>query len=158
MMQQVILAPMPDRWAWILNNSGEFSVDSVRKLIDDKVCTSGNQTTRWIRYVPNKVNIHAWKVMTNSLATKFNISRRGIDIDSISCVNCGIGVETTSHLFFTCEMAQQVSHLINLWWDVPDMEIDSYDNWKIWVGNIHLSSKTKMMFEGVYHVAWWLFW
>ncbi|GJR22094.1 RNA-directed DNA polymerase, eukaryota, reverse transcriptase zinc-binding domain protein [Tanacetum coccineum] len=158
MMQQVILAPVSDRWTWTLNNSGEFSVASVRKLIDDKVCTGGNQITRWIRYVPNKVNIHAWKVMTNSLATKFNISRRGIDIDSISCVNCGIGVETTSHLFFTCEMAQQVSHLINLWWDVPDMEIDSYDSWKIWVGNIRLTSKTKMMFEGVYHVSWWLLW
>ncbi|GJX78051.1 hypothetical protein Tco_0324862 [Tanacetum coccineum] len=68
------------------------------------------------------------------------------------------GVKTTSHLFFTCEMAQQVSHLINLWWDVPDMEIDSYDSWKIWVGNIRLTSKTKMMFEGVYHVSWWLLW
>ncbi|GJR07612.1 RNA-directed DNA polymerase, eukaryota, reverse transcriptase zinc-binding domain protein [Tanacetum coccineum] len=158
MMQQVILAPVSDRWTWTLNNSGEFSVASVRKLIDDKVCTGGNQITRWIRYVPNKVNIHAWKVMTNSLATKFNISRRGIDIDSISCVNCGIGVETTSHLFFTCEMAQQVSHLINLWWDVPDIEIDSYDSWKVWVGNIRLISKTKMMFEGVYHVSWWLLW
>ncbi|GJY65491.1 RNA-directed DNA polymerase, eukaryota [Tanacetum coccineum] len=133
---------------------GEFSVASVRKLIDDKVCSGGDQITSWIRYVPNKVNIHAWKVMTNSLATKFNISRRGIDIDSISCVNCGIGVETTSHLFFTCEMAQQVSHLINLWWDVPDMKIDSYDSWKIWVGSIRLTSKTKMMFEGVYHVMW----
>ncbi|GKE34147.1 RNA-directed DNA polymerase, eukaryota [Tanacetum coccineum] len=158
MMQQVILALVSDRWTWTLNNSGEFSVASVRKLIDDKVCTCGNQITRWIRYVPNKVNIHAWKVMTNSLATKFNISRRGIDIDSISCVNCGIGVETTSHLFFKCEMAQQVSHLINLWWDVPDMETDSYDSWKIWVGNIRLTSKTKMMFEGVYHVSWWLLW
>ncbi|GJX56651.1 hypothetical protein Tco_0286548 [Tanacetum coccineum] len=159
MMQHVILAPVSDRWTWTLNKSGEFSVASVRKLIDDKVCTGGNQITRWIRYVPNKVNIHAlgW-VMTNSLATKFNISRRGIDIDSISCVNCGIGVETTSHLFFTCEMAQQVSHLINLWWDVPDMEINSYDSWKIWVGNIRLTSKTKMMFEGVYHVSWWLLW
>ncbi|GKB04934.1 RNA-directed DNA polymerase, eukaryota [Tanacetum coccineum] len=154
MMQQVILAPMSDRWTWTLNNSGEFSIASVRKLIDDKMCTGGNQITRWIRYVPNKVNIHAWKVMTNSLATKFNISRRGIDIDSISCVNCGIGVETTSHLFFTCEMAQQVSHLINLWWDVPDMEIDSYDSWKIWVGNIRLTSKTKMMFKGDRLITW----
>nr|GEV11082.1 hypothetical protein [Tanacetum cinerariifolium] len=107
MMKQVILVPVSDRWTWTLNNSGEFSVASVRKLIDDKVCSGGEQITNWIRYVPNKVNIHAWKVMTNLLATKFNILRRGIDIDSISCVNCGIGVETTSHLFFTCEMAQQ---------------------------------------------------
>ncbi|GKC51585.1 RNA-directed DNA polymerase, eukaryota [Tanacetum coccineum] len=158
MMQHVTLAPMADRWTWMRNSSGEFSVASVRQIIDEKVCAGGDQKTTWIRYIPNKVNIHAWKVMSNSLATKFNISRRGIEIDSITCVNCGIGVETTSHLFFTCEMAQQVSHLINLWWEVPDMEIDSYASWKMWMGNIRLPGKIKMLFEGVYNVMWWLLW
>nr|GEV32393.1 RNA-directed DNA polymerase, eukaryota [Tanacetum cinerariifolium] len=158
MMQHVNLVPTADRWVWLRNNSGEFSVASVRHLIDEKVCTGGDQKTTWIRYIPNKVNIYAWKVMSNSLATKFNISRRGIEIDSITCVNCGIGVETTSHLFFTCDMAQQVRHLINLWWDVPDMEIDSYASWKMWMGNICLHGKIKMMFEGVYNVMWWLLW
>nr|GEX07241.1 RNA-directed DNA polymerase, eukaryota [Tanacetum cinerariifolium] len=90
-MQQVILTPISDRWVWTLNNSGEFFVASVRKLIDDIVCSSGDQVTRRIRYVPNKVNILAWKVMTNSLATKFNISKRGIDINSISREICGVG-------------------------------------------------------------------
>nr|GEW94047.1 RNA-directed DNA polymerase, eukaryota [Tanacetum cinerariifolium] len=158
MMQHVNLVPTADRWVWLRNNSREFSVASVRHLIDEKVCTGGDQKTTWIRYIPNNVNIHAWKVMSNSLATKFNISRRDIEIDSITCVNCGIGVETISHLFFTCDMAQQVRHLINLWWDVPGMEIDSYASWKMWMGNIRLPGKIKMMFEGVYNVMWWLLW
>nr|GEY23113.1 hypothetical protein [Tanacetum cinerariifolium] len=158
MMQQVILAHMLDRWTWTRNNSGDFFVASVRMLIDDKVCTGGDQITNWIRYVPNKVNIFAWKIMSNSLATKFNISRRGIIIDSISCVNYDLRMETTNHLFFTCGMAQQVRRLINLWWDIPDMEIDSYASWKIWVSNIRLASKIKMLFEGVHYVMWWLLW
>nr|GFC56165.1 RNA-directed DNA polymerase, eukaryota [Tanacetum cinerariifolium] len=116
---------------WTRNNSGEFSIASVRMFIDDKVCTGGDQITNWIWYVPNKVNILTWKIMSNSLATKFSISRRSIIIDSISCVNCDLGVETTNHLFFTCGMVQQVRRLINLWWDIPNMEIDSYASWKI---------------------------
>ncbi|GJZ87182.1 zinc finger, CCHC-type containing protein, partial [Tanacetum coccineum] len=32
--------------------------------------------TRWIKYVPIKVNVHAWKVKTYSLPTRFNVSRR----------------------------------------------------------------------------------
>ncbi|GJX45384.1 RNA-directed DNA polymerase, eukaryota, reverse transcriptase zinc-binding domain protein [Tanacetum coccineum] len=139
----VTLSPISDRWTWTLNSSGEFSVASVRNLIDVKMFPEGDHKTRWIRYVPIKVNTHAWKVMTNSLPTRFNISRRGIDIDSITCANCDMGVETTSHLFFTCDMAQQVARLITRWWDVPDLEMDSYGSWKIWMVNLRMPSKIK---------------
>ncbi|GJT80238.1 RNA-directed DNA polymerase, eukaryota, reverse transcriptase zinc-binding domain protein [Tanacetum coccineum] len=155
---QVVLAQGSDRWTWTANGSGQFSVASVRKIIDNKLCSGGENSTRWIRCVPNKINIHAWKVMTESLATRFDISRRGIVIDSILCGNCDIGVETTSHLFFTCDMATSVRRLINRWWEVPDMEIDSYATWKGWIVTIRMASKTKLMFEGVYYVMWWLLW
>ncbi|GKA50686.1 RNA-directed DNA polymerase, eukaryota [Tanacetum coccineum] len=98
------------------------------------------------------------QVMTNSLPTRFNISRRGIDIDSITCANCNMGVETTSHLFFTCDMAQQVARLITRWWDVPDLEMDSYGSWKIWMVNLRMPSKNKKMLVGVFYVMWWLLW
>nr|GEV84137.1 RNA-directed DNA polymerase, eukaryota [Tanacetum cinerariifolium] len=100
----------------------------------------------------DKVNIHAWKIMSNALATKFNISSRGIEIESLICVNCDVGVETTSHLFFTCITAQQVSRLINRWWNISDVsvvEVVSFDSWKTWMGSIRLNSKSKMLFEGV---------
>ncbi|GKB26039.1 RNA-directed DNA polymerase, eukaryota, reverse transcriptase zinc-binding domain protein, partial [Tanacetum coccineum] len=148
LLQQVVLAQGSDRWTWTANGSGQFSVASVRKIIDNKLCSGGENSTRWIRCVPNKINIHAWKVMTESLATRFDISRRGIVIDSILCGNCDIGVETTSHLFFTCDMATSVRRLINRWWEVPDMEIDSYATWKGWIVTIRMASKTKLMFEG----------
>ncbi|GJU74239.1 RNA-directed DNA polymerase, eukaryota, reverse transcriptase zinc-binding domain protein [Tanacetum coccineum] len=149
---------MQDRWTWSLNSSGEFSVASVRNLIDSRLLPKGDNRTRWIRYVPSKVNTLAWKVMTNSLPTRFNISRRGIDIDSISCVNCELGVETTNHLFFTCDMAKQITRLIARWWDVPNIEIDSYGNWMSWMDNIRMPAKNKNMLEGVFFVKWWLLW
>nr|GEX66209.1 RNA-directed DNA polymerase, eukaryota [Tanacetum cinerariifolium] len=68
------------------------------------------------------------------------------------------GVETSRHLFFECGMVNQVSHLINRWWDVPDMKIDSYDTWKTWLSNICMHSRNKKMFEGVYYVMWWFIW
>ncbi|GJX29808.1 RNA-directed DNA polymerase, eukaryota, reverse transcriptase zinc-binding domain protein [Tanacetum coccineum] len=158
LLQQVVLAQGSVRWTWTENGSGQFSVASVRKIIDNKLCSGGENSTRWIRCVPNKINIHAWKVMTEPLATRFDKSRRGIVIESILCGNCDIGVETTSHLFFTCDMATSVHRLINRWWEVPDMEIDSYATWKGWIVTIRMASKTKLMFEGVYYVMWWLLW
>ncbi|GKD46391.1 RNA-directed DNA polymerase, eukaryota, reverse transcriptase zinc-binding domain protein, partial [Tanacetum coccineum] len=94
----VVLTQSPDSWSWTLNNSGGYTVASSRNMIDSRLLPKGDLKTRWIRYVPNKVNTFAWKVMTNSLPTRFNISRRGIDIESLSCVNCDVGIETNDHL------------------------------------------------------------
>nr|GEY74185.1 RNA-directed DNA polymerase, eukaryota, reverse transcriptase zinc-binding domain protein [Tanacetum cinerariifolium] len=76
LMQDVALTPISDRWTWSLEGSGDFSVDSTRKAIDDKRLLVVNSKTRWIKSVPIKVNVHAWKVKLDALPTRFNISRR----------------------------------------------------------------------------------
>nr|GEY49811.1 putative RNA-directed DNA polymerase, eukaryota, reverse transcriptase zinc-binding domain protein [Tanacetum cinerariifolium] len=110
-------------------SSGDFSVASVRKVIDDKSLSEVDSKTRWIKYAPIKVNVHASKVKTDSLPTRFNVSRRGIHIDSIMCAICDKGAETSSHLFFSCCMARQTVRMITRWWDVPYGEVDSYEDW-----------------------------
>ncbi|GKD58285.1 hypothetical protein Tco_1295794 [Tanacetum coccineum] len=59
LVNDVILAPISDRWTWTLESSGDFSVASVRKLIDDKSIPVVDYKTRWIKYVPIKVNVHS---------------------------------------------------------------------------------------------------
>nr|GEU54307.1 nucleotide-binding alpha-beta plait domain-containing protein [Tanacetum cinerariifolium] len=78
-----------------------------RMLIDGKTIPKVGSQTRWVRYVPIKVNVHAWKVKIDGLATRFNVSRRGIGVNSIMCGICDHGVETSDHLFFSCSMARQ---------------------------------------------------
>ncbi|GJV87266.1 RNA-directed DNA polymerase, eukaryota [Tanacetum coccineum] len=158
MQKNVSLTPMQDRWTWTLNASGDFSVASVRNLIDTTMLLKGEYQTKWIRVVPIKVNTCAWKVMMNSLPLRFNISRRGIDIDIISCGNCDLCVETSNHLFFNCDMAKQITRLIMRWWDVPELEIDSYNDWRNWIVNVRMPSKNKDMFDGVFYVMWWTLW
>ncbi|GJY48474.1 RNA-directed DNA polymerase, eukaryota [Tanacetum coccineum] len=86
LVNSISLAPMSDRLCWDLESSGDFTVAFVRKLIDDIWLPSFDSKTRWVKYVPIKINVHAWKVMTDSIPTRFNISRRGICIDSIRMV------------------------------------------------------------------------
>ncbi|GJV65331.1 hypothetical protein Tco_1476159 [Tanacetum coccineum] len=45
----------------LLESSGDFSVASVRKIIDDKSLSDVDSKTRWIKYMPIKVIVHAWK-------------------------------------------------------------------------------------------------
>ncbi|GKB43819.1 RNA-directed DNA polymerase, eukaryota [Tanacetum coccineum] len=41
---------------------------------------------------------------TDALPTRFNISRRGIDIQDMSCPICDNAIESTDHLFFRMEV------------------------------------------------------
>ncbi|GJU76154.1 RNA-directed DNA polymerase, eukaryota [Tanacetum coccineum] len=157
-VHDVTFVPMSDRWLWSLESSGEFFVASIRKAIDDKRLPEVATKTRWIKYVPIKVNVHAWKVKIDLLPTRINISRRGIDIDSIMCPICDNGAESSSHLFFTYRMVRQIVRKISHWWDVPYDEVNSYEDLITWLVNLRLLSKLKQMLESVFYVMWWHLW
>nr|GEU61206.1 RNA-directed DNA polymerase, eukaryota, reverse transcriptase zinc-binding domain protein [Tanacetum cinerariifolium] len=52
-----ILANMMDRWFWALEGSGEFTITSVRKMIDDFMLPEVSSKTRWIKAVHIKWDI-----------------------------------------------------------------------------------------------------
>nr|GFD17642.1 hypothetical protein [Tanacetum cinerariifolium] len=49
MVEGVTLSNSNDRWSWSLVGSGDFSVSSVRKLIDNAIISKGISKTRWIK-------------------------------------------------------------------------------------------------------------
>ncbi|GJW88402.1 RNA-directed DNA polymerase, eukaryota, reverse transcriptase zinc-binding domain protein [Tanacetum coccineum] len=147
-----------DRWSWSLDGTGDFSVSSVRRHIDDHVLPSGNKKTRWIKEVPIKINIHAWKVSMDGLPTRFNLSRRGVEIDSIMCPLCDGHAESSSHLFFSCKNFCDTMQQVSRWWELDFRELHSYDEWLDWMLSIRLSSKLKKVFEGLCYIVWWLIW
>ncbi|GJV69335.1 RNA-directed DNA polymerase, eukaryota, reverse transcriptase zinc-binding domain protein [Tanacetum coccineum] len=115
-------------------------------------------STRWVKSVPSKVNITAWKIKINALPTRFNLSCRGMDIDSIMCLICNGGVETTSHLFFQCELVRQIMRKISIWWNVDYADVSSYEEWLAWLVSIRIQIKLKGMMEGVFYGLWWSIW
>ncbi|GJW93693.1 RNA-directed DNA polymerase, eukaryota [Tanacetum coccineum] len=126
------------RWVWSLVGTGEFSVASVRKLIDDIRLPEVSSQSRWIQEVPIKVNVLSWKVILDGLPTRLNISRRGIDIPSILCPICDREVESVSHLFFKCHVATDIFKKICRWWNVDFVDIKSYDDSFSWLLNLNL--------------------
>nr|GFA03979.1 RNA-directed DNA polymerase, eukaryota, reverse transcriptase zinc-binding domain protein [Tanacetum cinerariifolium] len=59
LVSTINLVSMGNRWVWTLESSGEFSVASLRKVIDEKRLPSVYSKTRWVKYVPIKVNVLA---------------------------------------------------------------------------------------------------
>ncbi|GJS62333.1 RNA-directed DNA polymerase, eukaryota [Tanacetum coccineum] len=157
-VQVTNLVPCEDRYRWFLESDGVFSVASIRKMIDEQRFQEVGLSTRWVKSVPSKVNITAWKIKTNALPTRFNLSCRGMDIDSIMCPICNGGVETTSHLFFQCELVRQIMRKISIWWNVDYADVSSYEEWLAWLVSIRIQIKLKGMMEGVFYGLWWSIW
>ncbi|GKB88317.1 RNA-directed DNA polymerase, eukaryota [Tanacetum coccineum] len=109
-------------------------------------------------FVDDKVNILAWKIKIEALPTRFNISRRGIDIDSILCPICECGVEFARHVFFSCSLVRQIVRKVCSWWDIMYINVNSYVEWVNWMNSLRLKSKSKLMIEGVFYVVWWHVW
>nr|GFA04216.1 RNA-directed DNA polymerase, eukaryota [Tanacetum cinerariifolium] len=158
LLEGLILPNMIDRWMWSISGDGEFSVSSVRNYIDDKILGTVSFKTQWCKFVPITVNILSWIIKLNNLLSCLNLSRRGLELQTILCPSCNLAVESTDHLFFSCSMMKDLYASIAKWWDVNMPEFSSFKEWWEWFSNFRLSSKLKMLLEGVFYVAWWLAW
>ncbi|GJW44931.1 AT-hook motif nuclear-localized protein 1-like protein [Tanacetum coccineum] len=66
-----------DRWSWSLDGAGMFSVKSTRVFIDDRILPVSTVPTRWIKLLPIKINVFAWKVSHDALPTRLQLSLSG---------------------------------------------------------------------------------
>ncbi|GKA06528.1 RNA-directed DNA polymerase, eukaryota [Tanacetum coccineum] len=152
------LSNTEDRWVWSLNGSGLFRVSDIRILLDDSFLPKEVVATRWVKFLPIKINIFAWKVSLDRLPTRLNLAHRGVQVSSLDCPVCSLVHENSSHILFSCSMALDISRLICRWWDLGWSPFGSYAEWLSWFKNVKLSSTLKEMLEGVYYVAWWSIW
>ncbi|GJS50520.1 RNA-directed DNA polymerase, eukaryota [Tanacetum coccineum] len=154
----VILSNMEDRWIWDLNGDGEFCVKDVRNLLDVTFLPKADSPTRWIKTIPIKVNIFAWKVSLDRLPTRSNLARRGVLVPSSSCLICNVSDEDLAHLLFRCDLAIEVTRLVYRWWNLVWIPLDSYISWLSWIKALRMNSRSKSVLEGVFYTAWWSIW
>ncbi|GKE41515.1 ribosomal protein L7Ae/L30e/S12e/Gadd45, partial [Tanacetum coccineum] len=69
---------------------------------------SSDVETRWVKFIPIKVNVFSWRARRDRLPTRVNLSRRGVLLDSHMCPLCNAAMEDVQHVFFRCDVARVV--------------------------------------------------
>ncbi|GJS09343.1 RNA-directed DNA polymerase, eukaryota [Tanacetum coccineum] len=113
---------------------------------------------RWVKLIPIKINILAWKISLDCLPTRFILSSRGLEIDSLLCPVCNASAEISSHTFFACSLARNIMRNICYWWELDVVSLNSYSDWIFWLNSIRLNKNKKEILEGICLVSWWFIW
>ena len=112
-----------------MNGDGDFKVKDVRSLLDEVFLPKDVNPTRWVKSIPIKVNIFAWKVSLDRLPTRLNLVRRGVEILSLHCPICNLMHEDLNHLLFRCDLATKITRLACRWWNLAWVPLTSYSEW-----------------------------
>ncbi|GKA23566.1 RNA-directed DNA polymerase, eukaryota [Tanacetum coccineum] len=122
MLVNVHLTDGNDAWHWSLIGSNIFMIRDTRIYIDSISLLDFPIETRWCRFIPRKVNILVWRALRDRTPTRWNLSRKGIEVPSLLCPLCNISPETSAYLFWSCSMVTSIWSLVFKWIDLtfPD--------------------------------------
>nr|GEV47413.1 RNA-directed DNA polymerase, eukaryota [Tanacetum cinerariifolium] len=104
----ITLFASKDRWICDLNGDGVFRVKEVRTILDDIFLPSTVDAIRWVKYIPIKINVFAWRARLDRLPTRSNLVRRGVVLDFSLCPLCGLVPEDIHHVLFRYDTAKLV--------------------------------------------------
>jgi len=106
-----------DSWIWKEGGLQTFTVSFAYNLVrkDNEVDASPIFSKLWRSKAVPSALLLAWRVLENELATRINLRRRGVQLESLRCVLCGKEEESCSHLFFGCSFAWRVWSLCYRW-------------------------------------------
>ncbi|GKC51189.1 reverse transcriptase domain, reverse transcriptase zinc-binding domain protein, partial [Tanacetum coccineum] len=148
MISSIILNDSEDTWTWSLGGNF-FTVRSARCQIDGEFLLDQGHSTRWNQIIPKKVNIFVWRASRDRLPSRWNLSRRGIEVNSLNCPICDAGTETSFHTLWACSLASLVWIRVFKWVDLFIPTISSLSDLFIWIDESTLPGIFLMAFKRV---------
>ncbi|XP_071712944.1 uncharacterized protein [Rutidosis leptorrhynchoides] len=117
-VSSIALSDKPDSWKYTLDPSGTYTTKSLAHLINT-LKFGGNALSTSIprnKLLPQKVYIFIWRAFQNKIPVRFELDKRGIDLDSILCPLCDVDIETTEHILGLCPNSALIWKLVLDWW------------------------------------------
>jgi len=95
-----------NKWVWNDDESIEYSVNFAYSFLRgaEEGLAKRLYSSFWMIKALPSAHVTAWRVLENKLATKVNLERHEVELESILCYLCGVNELTTNHLFFGCRI------------------------------------------------------
>ncbi|PWA95764.1 reverse transcriptase zinc-binding domain-containing protein [Artemisia annua] len=158
LVSNVHLGEATDEWQWNVLNQNLFTVKHTRLHIDQLILPSEAPSTRWCKSNPKKVNILVWRILRNRIPSRWNLSRKGVELSSLACPICSKHLETSHHLFWTCDLASAIWDLIFKWVDHYPNAVSSSTEVFSWLDNLNIRASRKLELESIIGVVVWVIW
>jgi len=102
-----------------------------------------------VKALPNVV-ITAWRIMLDKIPTRRNLIRRGLTVNTSTCVMCQATDESAQYLFIQCETAQKVWYLCLRWIGIQFVQhkdvICLFEHFHL----LHISSMQNLIWKGIW--------
>jgi hypothetical protein len=164
----VTFGGVEDRWVWIPDDGGVFSVKSAYAILEKLFLEEGGVSVfnewifslLWKSPAPSKVVAFLWSLLLDRIPTRANLDIRHIlDPDSsLLCVLCGRYVETSTHLFLHCDVTSLIWRGILNWLEINFITPQNlFVHFGCWDSEVS-SKRLKKGFWLIWHATIWTIW
>ena len=114
----------------------------------------------WKIRAPSKVRAFVWKTLLDRIPTRVNLGIQNCLPHGVgsNCVHCTDFSESTSHLFFHCDLSRNVWLSLMSWLDLNFiMPPNLFVHWECWSGG-PLNKKVWNGLQMIWEVGIWVIW
>lgn len=92
----------PDKCRFLLQQDSNFTVASLRRLIENKLFKPSGAKIIWIKTAPLKVFCFTWRARLGRIPTLSSLQLKGVNIGSSLCRLCNTCNESADRLLVSC--------------------------------------------------------
>jgi hypothetical protein len=167
-LEMVRLSSEEDRWKWVAEVDGSFSVKSTYVLLANLLRPSdvlGGDLVEvfdhiWESSAPSKVIAFSWQLLYDRIPSRSNLDIRGIFSPEVSleCVGCVGRVEASPHLFLHCPKSMVVWYALFRWLGVVVVMPPSVAMLFEILRGVARNKSLRHGFMLIWHAAIWSIW
>ncbi|XP_071713621.1 uncharacterized protein [Rutidosis leptorrhynchoides] len=107
-----------DCWSWNLNSKGIYMVKDCSVLVDKVILPRAVNSIESLQngLVLKKVEVFIWRARLGRVPVRFELDKRGIDLNNVRCPICDGDIETVEHILFSCQVAKDLWSKVLKWW------------------------------------------
>ncbi|PWA77668.1 reverse transcriptase domain, Reverse transcriptase zinc-binding domain protein [Artemisia annua] len=98
-----------------------------------------------------------WRALRDRLPTRWNLSKKGIELNSLLCPICNQSPELIDHVLWNCPLTYEIWHKVFMWLDLSFPVINSFDASFDWVEDLRVNPHAKHIVRSILGVTAWKF-